>query len=55
MTDERWKALMADDESCLTQEEMSEGWHWCLDFDLLLVGPGMDEIQNCNCPREHQL
>lgn len=49
MTSERWSALMNDDASCLTREEMADGWHWCLDWDQLLVGPGMMEMEHCTC------
>jgi hypothetical protein len=49
MTNERWSALMNDPNGRLTREEMSEGWHWCLDWDDLLVGPGMMEMECCNC------
>lgn len=49
MKDKRWKELMADENGTLTKEEMEQGWHWCLDFDLLLVGPGMGEQHNCHC------
>ena len=33
----------------LTQEEIAEGWHWCYEFDGLLVGPGMREMESCTC------
>lgn len=48
MTDDRWKFLMGNK---LTQEEMSRGWHWCPEFDGLLVGPGMGEWDDglCQC------
>lgn len=37
MTDERYYALMASDDLPLTKEEVAEGWHFCLEFDGLLV------------------
>lgn len=49
MSDERWNALMNDPQAILTKEEMEQGWHWCYDFDGLLVGPGMGEQQHCHC------
>jgi len=50
MTHERWESLMRDQAAVLTQEEMDEGWHWCADWDDLLVGPGMDmELEHCRC------
>jgi hypothetical protein len=33
----------------LTAEEFRQGWHWCGDFDGLLVGPGMGELASCTC------
>lgn len=37
MTNERYAALMASTTLELTSEEREEGWHWCADFDGLLV------------------
>ena len=46
----RYNALMWDDGARLTVEEMDAGWHFCHDFDGLLVGPGMEgEQQCCTC------
>lgn len=36
----------------LTQEEIATGWHWCREFDSLLVGPGMGEQKYCTCNDE---
>lgn len=48
MTEERWKALMSDD--CdLTPDEIALGWHFCWDWDGLLIGPEMGEIVHCTC------
>lgn len=33
----------------LTDEELSQGWHWCYDFDGLIVGPDTAEEESCNC------
>jgi len=52
MTEERYQQLMRDDEGRLTPEEIMEGWHFCWEFDGLLVGPGMDEQQFCHCLEE---
>jgi hypothetical protein len=51
MTEQRYNFLM--DWTCkgyeakLTLEEIKEGWHWCPDWDFLLVGPGMEAEQDC--------
>jgi hypothetical protein len=31
----------------LTPEERQEGWHFCPDWDQMLVGPGMVEYEEC--------
>jgi hypothetical protein len=46
---QRWRELMENDDLELSPEELAAGWHWCNDFDGLLVGPGMDEEQHCAC------
>lgn len=55
MTQERWTHLMnCEPPEKLTLEERTEGWHWCCEWDGLLVGPGMDELEPCSClPKEH--
>jgi hypothetical protein len=49
MNHERWQALMADFDAKLTPDELAAGWHFCAEWDGLLVGPGMDELQVCDC------
>lgn len=49
MDSERWTDLMNDPEGCLSAKELAEGWHWCGDWDDLLVGPGMMELTCCTC------
>lgn len=48
MTDERYLQLVRNEEECLTSEEIAAGWHFCYEFDGLLVGPGMEETQFCH-------
>jgi hypothetical protein len=33
----------------LTKEEWDQGWHWCYEWDSMLVGPGMEEALSCSC------
>lgn len=47
MTDQRWKEVQENDDVKLTLEEIAEGWHFCWEFDGLLVGPGMGEQRFC--------
>ena len=52
MTDERWHQLMADENATLSAKEIAEGWHWCPDWDFLLVGPDCPEAEFCYCKGE---
>lgn len=49
MTHERWVELMENDTIRLTPEEIEEGWHFCWDWDGLLIHPGDDEFELCHC------
>lgn len=54
MKNERWKQLSKDCSLNLTQEEIGLGWHFCDEFDGLLVGPESSELGCCHCwPKEH--
>ncbi len=53
MTDERYMDLDKTGMG-LTTEEQKEGWHWCYDWDLMLVGPGMQAMEFCLCERGKQ-
>jgi hypothetical protein len=38
----------------LTAEEIAEGWHFCPDWDGMLLGPGMVEFNECcSCKKDH--
>lgn len=50
MTDERYWALERSQTLPLTAEEIAEGWHFCPDWDGMLVGPEEDAIGGvCLC------
>lgn len=49
MTQDRYDALMRDDQLDLTDEEVADGWHFCVDFDLLLLKVG--GVDGCTCQR----
>ena len=38
--------------SRLTEDEVLDGWHFCFEWDGMLVGPGMDEQDACTCFRK---
>lgn len=48
---DRYALLMRDDNEQLTAREIAAGWHFCHEFDGLLVGPGMMEMTVCDCFR----
>ena len=47
MTDDRWQEVEFG-LSKLTPEEIESGWHFCPEWDYLLIGPGMGEKCDCN-------
>jgi len=49
MDKERYKLLMEDDSVQLTESELFEGWHFCYDWDGLLISPKMGEWKFCEC------
>lgn len=49
MNRERWNLLMTTDSEKLSDDEISQGWHFCDDWDGLLIGPGMGEMEACEC------
>lgn len=48
----RYIHLCSDDTAMLTPEEVFDGWHFCGEFDGLLVGPDMEEMQYCTCYKD---
>lgn len=50
MTDARWNELMDSNnlEAMLGDDELTEGWHWCADFDGLLRNKD-EEDYKCSC------
>lgn len=49
MTPDRYRQLMDNPEETLTKEEWDSGWHFCNEFDGLVVGPGEAEALVCSC------
>lgn len=54
MTPKRYNKLNKDGVG-LTEEELKQGWHWCWEWDLMLVGPGMAELNCCDCENDFGL
>jgi hypothetical protein len=53
MTQERWDYLMqpfeGDESVMLTAEELANGWHWCDEWDGLLIHTDDIEFHHCKC------
>lgn len=49
MTPERYKLLNSEESGSLTAEEMREGWHFCYEWDGLLINPNHKDGETCSC------
>ena len=53
MTQARFDFLMqpfeGDESVMLTAEELKDGWHWCDDWDSLLIHTDDVEFKQCKC------
>ena len=53
MTQERWNYLMqpfdGDESVMLTAQELADGWHWCDEWDGLLIHTDDREFEHCKC------
>lgn len=56
MSPERYRQLSRQATAIrLTADEIQAGWHFCLDWDGLLIGPGSPEMEVCTCrPCDHE-
>jgi hypothetical protein len=55
MNIDRYNKIMWEDTEKLTAEDTKKGWHYCCEFDDLLVGPEMEgEWQCCTCFTEEE-
>ena len=60
MTENRWRALMwagcEFEDIRLTADEVKQGWHFCREWDGLLIGPGMkNEWECCSCDIKYSI
>lgn len=51
MTPERYNELNRTG-AAPTREEVNAGWHYCTEWDFLLIGPDMKESLVCTCYAE---
>ena len=53
MSEDRWMELMKPFEEgdgiMMSKEEIDAGWHWCNDWDGLLIHVDDDEFKACEC------
>jgi hypothetical protein len=49
MTRQRYVELVRNFELKLTEEEMQEGWHFCCDWDGMLIQKGRADGEECTC------
>jgi hypothetical protein len=50
MTYERWRYPMANMDAELTPEELTEGWHFCEEYDgLLTQGEDPEQVKGEKC------
>ena len=54
MNNERYRYLIENVEAELTEEEIKQGWHFCPDWDLMLIHPNMPESDCCSCFKEEK-
>jgi hypothetical protein len=47
MSQERRRELTNNLNLELTKEEYNAGWHFCCEWDGMLIGPGMPEFEEC--------
>lgn len=48
MTEERYREVDAN-LAAITEAEFEAGWHFCAEWDGLLIGPGYGELSCCTC------
>lgn len=49
MTPERYRELSRNMAAALTPEEVAAGWHFCCDWDGLLINDEYPEAECCTC------
>jgi hypothetical protein len=49
MNADRWLELETNPDAKLTKEEVAEGWHFCPDWDFMLIHQHQPEYDACLC------
>ena len=53
MTNQRYNQLMINPEEKLTQQEIAEGWHFCIEYDFVL-GTKLT-FEGCSCELKQEV
>jgi len=48
MTEQRYREVEVDNKP-LTKEELEDGWHFCPEWDYMLIHPSFDAADACLC------
>ena len=46
---ERYKYLVTSKDAKITLDELQQGWHFCYDWDEMLIHPNDPEFECCTC------
>lgn len=49
MSKERWEFLERNIASHITQDDIDNGWHFCEDWDCMLIHKSWPEMESCTC------
>jgi hypothetical protein len=52
MEQARYNLLMSINGGSLTEEEINQGWHFCPEWDYLLINSENVEGESCTCDRK---
>lgn len=53
MTPLRKAELERNPDAKLTAQELAQGWHFCMDWDGMVVHPDEPEGESCTCESPH--
>jgi hypothetical protein len=50
MTNKR-RVQLESGEGSMTEQEKDQGWHFCPDWDFMVIGPASPEVYVCCCEK----
>lgn len=54
MNKDRKRELETNPDASLTKEELEEGWHFCWDWDFMLIHDSWKEAEACTCKKSKE-